>query len=245
MRPPDPLSVHLGRVDGARTQAFFPASDIRFTLGPGQMACLVGPRGCGKTAILNLLAGLEGRAAAGIAAGIQPPPHDLHIAYLHSQTVRSNAIGIADSAVLVLPPVAAAMPLARRLASATASGRRDAPALSRRDALVAALRTEPDLLLIDAPRRDIDPSSARLFREVLLAHWKPGLTSIVMVAGLDDALLVADRLLVLSPRPTRLLADMALDLPRPRSGIEPALTDLREDLLTSHPGLFPEDGHAL
>lgn len=218
------------------------ARDLRLTLGgtevldglslsvePGEMVALVGPSGCGKSTLLSLLAGLaepdEGEIlidghpdAARLGRITLMPQND---ALLPWRTLLDN---VALAPCLAGVDRAAAERAARRTLArfglagfenhyphALSGGMRQRAALAR--TLLGGARA----WLLDEPFGALDALTRSELRGVLAAAWaEEGPTALLVTHDLDEALLLADRVLVASPRPARVVHEVEVDLPRPR-----------------------------
>ncbi len=186
--------------------------DLEFDLGEREIVALVGPSGCGKTTLLKIIGGLDadfdgtidwsGRTASPRIGTIFQEPR-----LLPWRTVRQNL-------ALVLPPNAhaAADELLRHLGLWPF---RDnfPPTLSlgmaRRVAIARAFAIAPELVLLDEPFVSLDPEMAQRSRDVLLEAWRQRATSVLLVTHDPvGAAALADRILVLSPRPARIVAQV-------------------------------------
>lgn len=196
----------------------------------GRTTALVGPSGCGKSTLLRMIAGLEPPTAGQVTIGGAPPAQILRRAGL--------AIAFQDAALLPWRTVRGNMNLALHLARKPADpvaidqlirlvgldGFADTrPAalsggMRQRAAIARCLVTRPELLLLDEPFGAVDELTRRQLAEDLPRIWEArGTTTLLVTHSVTEAILLSDRVLVFSPRPAKLVADIPVDLPHPRS----------------------------
>jgi NitT/TauT family transport system ATP-binding protein len=205
-------SLSLPQASGRPRQIL---GSIGFSLAPGEVAALTGPSGCGKTTLLRAIAGLidvpEGRVRlprAGRLGFVFQEPRLLPWRDVETN-VRLTAPQASDSD---LDAILAALGLAEH--------RRDFPAslslgLARRVAIARAFAIRPDVLLLDEPFVSLDAALALRLRQELIALIETrAVTSLIVTHNLDEAIALADRVLVLSDRPARLIADVRIPVPR-------------------------------
>jgi NitT/TauT family transport system ATP-binding protein len=211
---------------------------LTLAIAAGEIVALVGPSGCGKTTLMKIIAGLdteyEGRvtwaAAAPPAVGVvfQEPR------LLPWRTVRENLL-------LVLPQgrqTASADELLMRLG--LWPFRDSYPAqlslgMARRVAIARAFAVAPEIVLLDEPFVSLDPAMAERSRDVLLEAWaaRPT-TALIVTHDLVEAASLADRIVMLSSRPARLVADVAVPEPLRRRGSR-AVASFAEELRRLRP----------
>ena len=111
--------------------------------------------------------------------------------------------------------------------------------MQRRVALLRAFMVEPQLLLMDEPFQSLDAPNAEQLRAHLLDLWQATKPTVLFVThNLSEALSLADRVLFLTPGPSRIALELPVDLPRPRGQHSAAVQALRNDLLTRYPDLL-------
>jgi len=228
-----PAAVRCTGVDltyGGRNGAVQALTGIDLVIPAGQFVCIVGPSGCGKSSLLGLIAGLRecsgGRVEA-LGAPVTGPVTNLGMVFqkdllLPWRSALANVMLQAEMRDLDLPAVEKH---ARHLLSVVGlAGFEDklphelSGGMRQRAAVVRALVHNPPLLLMDEPFAAVDALTRDTLNMDLLALWAEHRPTVVLVThSIDEAVFLGDRVLVMSNRPGRLLADLAIDLPRPRA----------------------------
>ena len=204
--------------------------ELAFSLGNGEVAALVGPSGCGKTTLLRIIAGLDSDFEGSVAL----PAHGMlgmvfqEPRLLPWRTVEQN--------VRLAAPQATDAALGTLFQALGLTAHRDhfpgelSLGLARRVALARAFAVEPDLLLLDEPFVSLDDALAARLRDELadLVNRRP-ITTLLVTHNVEEAIGLADRLLLLSLSPARVLADVPVTRPRtPRTPQE--LAAMREEI---------------
>lgn len=195
----------------------------------GEAVALVGENGCGKSTLLRLLAGLEPPIAGQVRLRGQPltaPRREIGFVFQRANLMpwRTVLDNIALPLVVNHSAQAGAAAKAREWVSLVGlEGFADAyPAqlsggMQQRVALARALIHEPSLLLLDEPFGSLDALTRERMNGELLNIWDRRRVTVVMVThSISEALFLADRVLVMSPRPGHVRAEFAVPLPRPR-----------------------------
>jgi len=213
--------------------------DLSFEVRQGEFACLLGPSGCGKTTTLRILLGLDrdfsgsfqlpGDGSSRVAAVFQEP------LLLPWRTVEQNVR-------LALPKAERDANLDALFDSLGLAGMRTLyPAelslgLARRAALARAFATKPTMLFLDEPFVSLDEKTAERLRHLLLSVWSAQPTTALMVThNLREALMLSDRIIVLSPRPGHVSGVFDVRLPRQYRNPQ-----VMSDLLRSFHQKFPD-----
>ena len=197
----------------------------------GGIVALIGPNGCGKSTLLRVIAGLLRPNAGRVTLDEEPiegPDPRIGLVFQEPRLLpwRSAAANITYPLELAGWPPARR---AERLAQLTelvaldpgVAGNRPSElsgGTRQRVALARALALEPEVLLLDEPFSALDALSRERFDLELLRLWERAATTIVLVThSIAEAILVADRIVVMSPRPGHVVADIPVELGRPRS----------------------------
>lgn len=213
---------------GALTEA---VHSVSLDIEEGEFVTIVGLSGCGKTSFLNAVAGLVKAVSGSIAVAgkrVDRPGPDRAVVFqkatlLPWRTVMDNiTYGLELRGI---PKQAARQKAARYVDLVQLRGfEHFHPAalsggMQQRVNLARALVTEPHLLLLDEPFAALDAITRESMQHELLAIWNQTRKTVLMVTHqIDEAVLLSDRVIVFSPRPARIAADIRINLPRPRTG---------------------------
>ncbi|MPZ57259.1 MAG: ATP-binding cassette domain-containing protein [Rhizobiales bacterium] len=237
----DRVSVRFG------DQSIF--EDLSFSIRSGEFVCILGPSGCGKSTILRLIGDLL-PVAAGTIEIAGAPPHESwdKLAYVF-QSPRLVPWRTAFGNVMLgvelrrLPLDHAEIGSLARTNLEFVGLARDAGKYPRmlsggerqRVAIARALTVNPLIILMDEPFSALDVNTRQRLRTELLSIWRTtGKTIVFVTHDIDEALILADRILLLSAKPTRILEAIEIGEPRPRrleSGS--ALSQRRDRLVAS------------
>lgn len=204
--------------------------DCSFTVARGKLNVLIGPSGCGKTTVVNLLAGYERPTKGEIVLDGEPvtgPGWTRLVVF--QETALFPWLTVLDN-VIFGPTVRGAMKRdevkreARHLLEMV--GLKDfadryplqlSGGMQRRAELARAMINKPKVMLMDEPFRGLDAMTRKLMQEHYLRLFEEdGRTNLFVTSELDEAVFLADRLIVLTNRPTQVKKIMEIDLPRPR-----------------------------
>ena len=217
----------VGRVEALR------GIDVGCT--EGEFVCLLGLSGCGKSTLLQMIAGLEAPTVGQIiVAGREldgPSPATSIVFQDHGlfpwMTVCANvAFNLKARGVAKAARQARAQEMLALTGLSEFAGRYPhelSGGMRQRVGIARALTTRPQALLMDEPFGALDAQTRGHLQAELLSIWAVQRTTVLFVThSIDEAVFLADRILVFTPRPGRLAADVAVDLPRPRTPGTPA-----------------------
>jgi NitT/TauT family transport system ATP-binding protein len=211
---------------GGATEA---VAEFTAKIEPGSLACLLGPSGCGKSTILNLLAGFIKPAGGRVLVGgreVLGPGPDRGVVFQEPNLLAWRKVlgNITLGPDLAGRPKRETLAKARRFIELTGLKGFEGHApyelsggMRQRVALARAWISEPPIMVMDEPFGALDAQTRISMQELLLDVWeKTGSTILFVTHDVDEALFLADRLLVMSPRPGRLAKDIPSPLERPR-----------------------------
>ena len=224
--------------------------DVTLSVGEGEFLAVVGPSGCGKSTLLQIAAGLMPPSAGQVTLNeraVHAPPESM--VYLFQQYSKSlfpwrTAIDNVCFAVEHRMPrdraLAHAMPYLEMVGLAEFAGHYPfqlSGGMQQRVAIARALAAQPRVLLMDEPFSSVDALTRIELQTLILELWhKQRFTAVLVTHDVDEAVFLADRIAVLSKRPTTVLRSIETRLPRPRDGITtrelPRFLELRHELLS-------------
>ena len=218
--------VRMEYVDQATGERLLAVERVDLNIDEGQFVSIVGPSGCGKSTFLKIVNGLFPATEGTIE--IAQPEHGVAHAMVFQDsslfpwyTVLDNvAYGLVCKGVPKKEAQARAKPFID-LVSLTGFEKKFPYQLSggmqQRANLARALTVDPEILLMDEPFAALDAQTRELMQAELLRIWSEANKTVLFITHqIDEAIYLSDRVLVMSARPGRILADIAIDLPRPR-----------------------------
>jgi NitT/TauT family transport system ATP-binding protein/sulfonate transport system ATP-binding protein len=245
---PHNLSVVLRNVSHSFQFAGSPLpvlEDINLDVAPGEFVALLGPSGCGKSTLLRLIAGLDrpihGEILADGARIEAPDPSRILVfqdptLFPWSTVWRNVATGLAARGVLEHEKnrVDDALNLVGLSAFARAYPHQLSGGMAQRAALARALVNDPALLLLDEPLGKLDSLTRLTLQSELVSLWRDkGFTAVLVTHDVEEALLLASRVIVFTERPARIKVEFQVAQPYPRHRDNPELVWLRRQILAT------------
>jgi NitT/TauT family transport system ATP-binding protein len=202
-------------------------TETSIEIRPGEFVAILGPSGCGKSTLLNSVAGyippstgeikVDGKPVSGPGPdrGMVFQQYSLfpwktvreNVAFGPRMLGRSNPQAVADTFIEMV----GLSKFSRRYPKELSGG------MQQRVGIARALANYPDVLLMDEPFGALDSQTRRMMQESLLQIWSEFGTTVVFVThDIDEAVFLGDRVLIMSASPGQIIADIAVDLPRPR-----------------------------
>lgn len=215
---------------GEREDAFIAVDRVSVDIESGEFLCIVGPSGCGKSTVMNAIAGFEFPTEGTVSLdgiAIEGPGADRGMVFQQPtlfpwKNVREN---VAHGPRMHNKSNAEANSIADGLLemvglSAFADSRPQtlSGGMQQRTAIARALANTPSVLLMDEPFGALDAQTRLMMQESLLKIWSEIRPTVVFVThDIDEAIFLADRIIVMSASPGRILREITVDLPRPRA----------------------------
>jgi NitT/TauT family transport system ATP-binding protein len=250
-----PVDIEIDRVTKRFVtpsgDAFTAIRDVSFVVEPGQFCAVVGPTGCGKSTTLSLVSGLDSPSAGAVRVGgrsVEGITRGTSFmfqtdALLPWKTVLANVtLGPLFNGVSKREAQAQARDWLRRVGLAGFEDHHPhqlSGGMRKRVALAAALINEPQILLMDEPFGALDVQTKQVMSNELLGLWEQARPSVIFVThDLEEAIALADRVVVMTVGPGTVKSVYDIDLPRPRGAVqeirfEPRFLELHHQIWSS------------
>lgn len=243
--PPAIRCANVAKVWGAGTDRAVEAlKDFSLDVGRNEFVVLLGPSGCGKSTLLYLIAGLEeltGGIIEGHGVPVSAPDSDRSLIFQESSLYPWLSVVENVTFGLKLRGVSKAerREVARELLNEVGLGgfeekRPDelSGGMRQRAAVARALAMKPSVLLMDEPFAALDVQTRSKLQDFLIKIWRDSGASVLFVTHhIDEAMALADRVVVFTARPGTIKSIVPIDLPRPRDPRDPKLHELRDHLI--------------
>lgn len=221
--------------------------DCSLVVPRGKLTVLMGPSGCGKTVLINLIAGYESPTSGRITiddAPVQGPGPDRLVVFQETalfpwMTVYSNVVfgcqtrgtckaDIRERAERILKKVGL-FEFRNKYPGQLSGG------MQRRAELARAMINDPKIMILDEPFRGLDAMTRELMQEFYVGLFEEvGRTNLFITHEIDEAIFLADRLIIMTYQPGRVKAEIEIDLPRPRDFrmlASPRFMEIREQAI--------------
>lgn len=218
--------------------------DVSFDVEDGEFVCLLGPSGCGKTTLLRIIAGLETQTSGEITLnGVPITGPDPKRGMVFQQYSLFPWRTVIDNVTFGLEMQGINKIEARRHAEkyidlvGLEQFKNSYPyelsgGMQQRAAIARALANEPEVLLMDEPFGALDAQTRNILQDELLKIWEQKhVTFIFVTHSVDEAVVLSDRIVVMTARPGRIKEIVTVDLPRPRCRTSPEVNRLRDRVL--------------
>ena len=220
-------------------------ADFDLVVPDAQFVCLLGPSGCGKTTVLRILAGLETKSGGVVKvkgnevarAGSDRGMVFQEFALFPWRSVRKN---IEFGLEIKRMPEAERREISSKYIDLVGLGgfedahpKELSGGMKQRVGIARALANEPAVLLMDEPFGSLDAQTRNLMQKELLRIWSATKKTILFVThSVDEAVFLADRIVVMTARPGKVREDISVDLPRPRDRTSREFISVRGKVLT-------------
>lgn len=222
---------------------------VDFTINQGEFVSIVGPSGCGKTTLLRCLSGLmpsTGGAVTLFGEPVTEVPADMTLVFQDYSRSLFPWLRVGENVDFPLRSLgllkeAREQRVQEALADVGLAGheskypRQLSGGMQQRVAIARALAYRPSMLLMDEPYASVDAQTRSSLEDMLLKVWEARQQTILFVThDIDESVYLADRVLVLSASPAKVVADIKVDIPRPRDQVEtkasPEFVELRAEV---------------
>src|SRR5580692_3492165 len=231
---------HAFDIDGALLPVL---EDVSLRIEPGEFVALLGPSGCGKSTLLRLVAGLEPPRTGSLRedGALIRNPHPSRVVVFQDPTLfpwrnvwDNVALGLEAQGVLKhqRQRVDDTIDLVGLSAFRNVYPHQLSGGMAQRAALARALVNDPKVLILDEPLGKLDSLTRITMQAEIASLWQQsGFTTLMVTHDVEEAVFLANRVIVFSDRPARIKADIAVDRPFPRHRGDARLAELRRNIL--------------
>ena len=218
--------VRMSYVDPQSGERLLAIERLDLDIEEGQFVSIVGPSGCGKSTFLKIVNGLLPSSEGTIA--IAKPDHGRDHAMVFQDSalfpwysiLNNVAYGLVCQGMKKKEAQKRAMPVIEMVGLKGFENKYPyqlSGGMQQRANLARALTVDPEILLMDEPFAALDAQTRELMQAELLRIWKAANKTVLFITHqIDEAIFLSDRVIVMSARPGRILADIPIDIPRPR-----------------------------
>ncbi len=213
---------------------------INFDIKQGELVAIVGPTGCGKTTFLNCMSKLAPTTSGDIFIdGVPADPTKHNLAFVFQEPTALPWRTVADNVVygMEVKGVPEKEKKERLEYILNLVGLKDtadlypnqvSASMMQRIAVARAFAVNPDLLLMDEPYGQLDVKLRFYLEDALVKLWQTLKSTVLFIThNIEEAVYVAERIIVLTPKPTKVRAEVVVDLPRPRNFMDPKFIEIR------------------
>lgn len=224
--------------------------DISFSLYENEFLCICGPTGCGKTTLLNIIAGFIPATSGSVLRGdepIDPRKHNISFVFQEpsclpwrnlldniklSLEIKKTVLKLNISDEKINKRVGEIIDLVGLRGFENYFPHQISTGMKQRVAIARALAVNPDMLLMDEPFGSLDAQTRWILHIKLLEIWsKLGKTVLFVTHNVEEAVYLADRVIILSKRPAKVIRTIQIDLNRPRNKLSSDFIKYREEII--------------
>lgn len=217
--------------------------DVRFDVSENEFLVIVGPTGCGKTTIANILAGVEPPSTGSVQIRgevVDPKKHNISFVFQEPSCIPWKTLMedvMMGPTIKNIPEEAARKRAADVIEMVGLKGFEDyysrqlSGGMQQRVAIARAYVTDPELLIMDEPFGHLDAQTRYLMQGEIMRIWQQEHKTVVFITNnIEEAVFLASRIIVLSKFPATIKGEYAIDLPHPRNLTDPKFLALRHTL---------------
>jgi len=226
---------HLRKVYGSGDAETEAVADVSFEVGKGEFVCIVGPSGAGKTTLLKTISGLMAPTAGEVVLGgdqVREPPERMALVFQDYSRSLYPWMKVSENVAFPLRRKRLGKAerneaVERAVASVGLAGSLDkypwelSGGMQQRVAIARGLAYQPEILLMDEPFASVDAQTRADLEDLVLGiRHEYRVTVLFVTHDIDESVYMGDRVVILTPRPSRVQEVLEVDLPRPRDQVE-------------------------